>query len=127
MRRGSRRQLARTFVALLGRHPLPRLIQALADEVRRCGLAAETDLLLNDIQHELLAQKGYLEAEVVTARPLGEAVMNQVKRLLEDATGAKTVRLNTARDESLLGGLVARTPELEIDLSVKKQLSRLEV
>ncbi|HSH31968.1 MAG TPA: F0F1 ATP synthase subunit delta [Candidatus Saccharimonadales bacterium] len=126
MRAVSRSRLARAFVVLLDRYPLPQLTAALAAEVRRQKLTSQLDLLMSDIQRELLERHGYLEAEVTSARPLGRRVTDELEQALKHVTGAKTVRLHYDRDETLLGGLVARTPELEIDLSLKQQLAQLE-
>ena len=45
--------------------------------------------------------------------------------MLKLETGAKTVELSERIDGDLLGGVIVRTPEAEMDASLKKKLTRL--
>jgi len=75
--------------------------------------------------HELFEQDGQLLAEVTSARPLDGSVRKTLEKLLRDQTGAKTVALTEEIDTSLLGGLIARTSDGELDASVRTKLNRL--
>jgi F-type H+-transporting ATPase subunit delta len=127
MSKVSRRVLARTIAAKLVAEParqdywLKVLAAYLVDQNR----AAEADLISNDIAHELFEQSGQLLVHVDSARPLGENVRASLRDLLQAQTGAKRVILAEQVDPALLGGLIARTPSAQIDVSVRTKLKQL--
>ncbi|HLZ14900.1 MAG TPA: F0F1 ATP synthase subunit delta [Candidatus Saccharimonadales bacterium] len=123
----SRRVLARTVAAKLLAEPARQShwLQVTAAYVIEQHIAADIDLLINDIAQELYAQSGHLLVDVTSARKLSETVRASLKRTLQDATGAKRVELAEHLDPTLLGGLVARTPSHELDASVRTQLKQL--
>ena len=45
--------------------------------------------------------------------------------LLQKKTDAKTVSINNIVDESIKGGFIARTAQLELDASVRGKLAQL--
>ena len=124
----SRRIIARTIAAKLLSEPARQdhwvkvLAAYLVDQHRE----QETELLLNDLAHELFVQNGQLAVHVTSARPLSEAVRASLQQLLADRTNAKTVELSESVDASLLGGLIAQTPDAVMDASVRSQLNQLE-
>lgn len=91
------------------------------------GIADEVDLLINDLAHELHQQAGLLTAEVSSARQLSSQVRQSLQDLLRNQTGVETTQvvLHETTDQSLLGGFVARTPDAEIDASVRSKLDKL--
>jgi len=82
-------------------------------------------LIINDIAHELYAQSSHLLVDVTSARKLTDAVRAELKRTLLAATNARRVELAEHVDPTLLGGLVARTPDAELDASVRTKLKQL--
>lgn len=70
------------------------------------------------------AKRGILEVEVTTAAPLTDELSDAISKKLEEVTG-KRVRLMTAEDERILGGVVAKIGDLVMDGSVKTRLERL--
>lgn len=86
---------------------------------------AEADLIINDIEHELYVQGGQLLVTVTSAHPLTDDVRTALTKLLADRTKAKKVAITEAIDPDLLGGLVARTADAELDTSVRTKLNRL--
>jgi ATP synthase F1 delta subunit len=123
----SRAIIARTVAAKLLAEPLRTdywikvLAAFLVDQHRE----QEVDLIMNDLAHELFVQNGQLSVSITSARPLSEAVRSSLKSLLTEQTGAKTVELTEAIDPALLGGLIARTPDAVMDVSVRSQLNQL--
>jgi F-type H+-transporting ATPase subunit delta len=65
-----------------------------------------------------------VRARVTSAEPLGQAVLDRVRRALEQRTG-KQVVVETAVDPDLIGGVVARVGDLILDGSVRTQLADL--
>lgn len=74
----------------------------------------------------LAEHRGEVGAEVVSAVPLSEEQLESVKRQLTAAVG-QTVKLSSAVDPSLLGGLVVRVGSRMIDASIRTKLHRLEL
>jgi len=127
MSKVSRRVLARTIAAKLVAEPARQdyWLKVLAAYLVDRNRAAEADLISNDIAHELFEQSGQLFVRVDSARPLGDNVRASLKELLQAQTGAKRVTLAERVDPTLLGGLIARTPSAQIDVSVRAKLKQL--
>lgn len=127
MSKVSRRVLARTIAAKLVAEPTRQdyWLKVLAAYLIDQNRAAETDLISNDIAHELFEQNGQLLVRVDSARPLGDNVRTSLKNLLQEQTGAKRVTLAEQVDPALLGGLIARTPSAQIDVSIRTKLKQL--
>ena len=125
--KASRRVIARTVAAKLLAEPKAHKhwIAALAAYLIDTKRASEVDLVVNDIAHELFEQEGKLLVDVTSARPLTDQVRSELTRVLKDATAAKEVDLTENVDPSLLGGLIARTPDAQLDASVRTTLKQL--
>jgi F-type H+-transporting ATPase subunit delta len=80
-------------------------------------VAAEFRRLLN-------RQNGVVEAIVTSALPLTPKELEALRQRLEGMTGA-TVELETAVDDSLIGGLTVRIGDRLLDASVRGRLERL--
>lgn len=122
-----RRQLARVIAARLIEEPSERKhwMQALAAYLVEQNRSEEADLIVNDIAHELHVQAGILLVHVESARPLSDSVRTELTSLLSQATDAKRIEITATTNPELLGGLVARTPDAAIDLSVRTKLKQL--
>jgi F-type H+-transporting ATPase subunit delta len=66
-----------------------------------------------------------IRAEIVTARPLKDEVMDKLDVVLSKIT-SKTVKATVEEDESLIGGLVVKIGDLVLDGSVRAQLEGLK-
>lgn len=123
----SRRVLARTVATQMLREPTRRghWLKSLAAYLVEHKMADEAGLVVNDIARELLEQNGQLMAHVTSARPLTAELKRDLVKLLKGATGAHEVALNESVDPGLIGGLVARTPDQELDASVRTTLKQL--
>jgi F-type H+-transporting ATPase subunit delta len=81
--------------------------------------------IIQQLEKELDARLGFAEAEITSARELGDVE----KRALEGQVGkltGKKVRARYGRDGSLLGGVVIRLGSTIYDGSVKGQLERIK-
>jgi F-type H+-transporting ATPase subunit delta len=63
--------------------------------------------------------------DVTSARKLSDSVRTELKQMMQQATSAKRVELTEHLDSSLIGGLVARTPDAQLDASVRTKLKQL--
>lgn len=75
-------------------------------------------------QQLLREERGVLDVELVTAVPLEEAEIEQVRQQLETRLG-RPVQLRTTVDPELLGGAVLRIGDEVFDASVRTQLNGL--
>ena len=77
--------------------------------------------------NSLLARKrGEVTAEVVSAYPLGEAQVANLKAALKSATG-RDVNINAKVDGTLLGGLIVTVGSRMIDSSLRTKLNSLKI
>lgn len=123
----SRRVLARTVAAKLRAEPSRQAhwLKVAAAYLIDQHQVDDLDLFVNDLAHELYEQSGHLLVDVTSARKLSDAVRTQLRHTLQQATDAKHVELAEHIDPSLLGGLIARTPDAQLDASVRTQLKQL--
>jgi F0F1-type ATP synthase delta subunit len=123
----SRRHLAEAITAKLLSEPAKQAhwMQVLAAYLVAHDMVNDADMLINDIAHELLAQSGQLVVEVTSAEALGSAVRQELVTYLQRETDAKDVQLHESTDPALIGGLVAKTADSELDISLRTQLRQL--
>lgn len=70
-------------------------------------------------------EQGLSHATVITATKATKALTEKIKKTLEKITGRKVV-LTTRVDSSILGGMIARVGDLELDGSIRTQLAGLK-
>jgi F-type H+-transporting ATPase subunit delta len=97
------------------------LVAVLIDHRRVRFLGA----IVEHLEKELDARLGFAEAEVSSARELGEAEKRALEAQIEKTTGKK-VRAHYGLDASLLGGAVIRIGSTIYDGSVRGQLERIK-
>ena len=121
----SREDQGRAIAAIgarLGLNPLVANTLALMAEKRRLFVLPQFLTALTDM---IAAEKGEVTAEVTAARALTAAQAKKLAETLKARVG-KTVKLKTAVDESLIGGLVVKLGSTMIDTSVKAKLAALQ-
>ncbi len=123
----SRRTIARTVAAGLLAKPSDRKVwlERAAAYLIANNRQDEAELVAQNIAHELFVQGGQLSVDVVSARALSDGARAELVKMLKTATGASHVSLAERQDPSLLGGLVARTPNAVADLSVRTKLKQI--
>lgn len=123
----SRRVIARTVAAKLLAEPSKQSywLKVTAAYLLEQNMADDFDLIVNDIAHELFEQSGHLLVDVTSAHKLSDQVRDELKHTMRTATGAKRVELTEHINPDLLGGLIARTPDAQLDASVRTKLKQL--
>jgi F-type H+-transporting ATPase subunit delta len=80
--------------------------------------------VIRQLEKELDARLGFVEADITSARLLGDGEKRGFEAQVEKLTGKK-VRANYAQNSSLLGGAVLRIGSTIYDGSVKGQLEKI--
>jgi F-type H+-transporting ATPase subunit delta len=80
--------------------------------------------ITQQLEKELDARLGFAEAQITSARELGDAEMRALEAQIEKVTGKK-IRARFGLDASLLGGAVVRVGSTIYDGSVKGQLEKI--
>jgi len=80
--------------------------------------------VIRDYDALVAQQKGEVEADVTSARPLSDAQTEELKRVLKGKLGREP-RLNTRVDPAVLGGLVVKVGSRMIDSSLRTKLNSL--
>jgi len=81
--------------------------------------------IIQQVEKDLDARLGLAEAEILTARELGDGEKRALEAQVGKVTGKK-VRARYERDASLLGGAIVRVGSTIYDGSVKGQLQRIK-
>ncbi|MBC7139070.1 MAG: F0F1 ATP synthase subunit delta [Defluviimonas sp.] len=121
----SRDEQARSIAAIAAMMGLSGLLAnalALMASKRRLFVLPQLVQVLRD---RIAAEKGEVTAEVTAASPLSAEQSDRLAATLSRTVG-KTVILNTAVDESLIGGLIVKVGSKMIDTSVASKLASLQ-
>lgn len=122
----SRRKIAQFLADALANGESPkRVAKVLISYLAESKQLRMVELYMRDIQTELANRHGHVAAEVISARKLSSDVRQNLIKLVRDETDAKTVELMETIDEELIGGVLLRTPDAEMDNSVAKTLTKL--
>ncbi|MFD2173601.1 F0F1 ATP synthase subunit delta [Rhodobacter lacus] len=81
--------------------------------------------LLKGLAEAIAEAKGEMTADVTSATALSDAQTEKLAAALAKKTG-KTVKLNVAVDESLIGGMIVKLGSRMIDSTVKAKLASLQ-
>jgi F-type H+-transporting ATPase subunit delta len=80
--------------------------------------------IAKQLVHELNQRLGFAEAEIISARELGEAERGALEAQVAKVTG-KRVRAYYVQDQSILGGAIVKVGSTIYDGSVRGQLERI--
>jgi F-type H+-transporting ATPase subunit delta len=80
--------------------------------------------LIRQLEKELDSRLGFAEADITSARELGDSEKREFEAQVGKLTGKK-VRARYGRDASLLGGAIVRVGSTIYDGSVKGQLEKI--
>lgn len=127
MAKASRRALARIIAERLDAANADgkAIMRETAAYLLEHNMTEDADMLVNDIAEELYHRSGKLVVEVTSARTLTDEARTNLIKYLQESTGAKNVELHETVDETLMGGLIAKTPMSELDISVRNKLRQL--
>jgi F-type H+-transporting ATPase subunit delta len=109
--------------AKLGLSDLGRKTIGVAAQNRR---AAELPAIAVAYRTLVARDRGARQAEIISARPLGEGEKSAIVEALSKQLGAK-VEADTSVDDSLIGGFVVRVGSRQFDASVKAKLDALRL
>jgi F-type H+-transporting ATPase subunit delta len=101
--------------------PVRNLVAVLIDHRRIAALPR----IAEQLEKELDARMGFAEAQITSARELGDTEKRTLESQVEKLTGKK-VRAHFQHDASLLGGAVIRVGSTIYDGSVKGQLQKIK-
>ena len=101
--------------------PVRNLVAVLIDHRRLPFLPR----IVEQLEKELDARLGFAEAQISSARELGDSEKRTLEAQIEKTTGKK-VRASYGLDPSLLGGAVVRIGSTIYDGSVKGQLEKIK-
>jgi len=95
---------------------------AILIDKRRMNMLPE---MIEQVQAQVNERLGFAEAEVSSARPLGEDEKRSLESQISKATG-KTVRASYAQDKTLLGGALVKVGSTIYDGSVRGRLQKIK-
>jgi F-type H+-transporting ATPase subunit delta len=113
----------RALLDAMGAAPLTLRFMLLLCSKRRLFLLPA---IIRDYDMLVSGQKGEIEAEVASARPLTPAQTEELKRVLKGKLGREP-RLEAKVDPTLLGGLVVQVGSRMIDSSLKAKLNNIRI
>ena len=122
----SRRRIAK-FVAdqMASGESTARVAKVLAAYLVENRATRLADILLRDIESALLDRHQHLAADVVSSRKLDAQTLGYLRAMLVRETSAQTAEILEQVDPSLIGGVIIRTPDSEMDASLKTKLMKL--
>jgi len=121
----TREAQAKAVAALADKMKLPAVLKnslCLMAEKRRLFVLPQ---LVSQLTALIAEHKGEVTAEVISAKALTKTQETKLAKVLSAQAG-KDVKLNTAVDESLIGGLIVKVGSKMIDTSVKSKLASLQ-
>jgi len=81
--------------------------------------------IAEELQRLVKEDQGIVDASLITARSIDEALVDQIRQELEKSTG-KRVEMKLEIDPSLIGGIVVILGDKIIDRSIRYQLDQLK-
>jgi F-type H+-transporting ATPase subunit delta len=128
MQKLSRRRLARYAAEqLVAGADRGKLVQQLAAYLVVHKLDKQIELFVSDVSVILAADHGSVLVEVVSARELSASLQSAIREFVKTTESASNVELVNRIDDSLIGGVIIRTPRGEFDRSIKSQLKQLKI
>jgi ATP synthase F1 delta subunit len=85
----------------------------------------QAELILREITAALADKHGHLAVEVTAARRLNDETRQAIATLVKANSNARKVELIESVDPDLIGGAIVRTPDAEMDNSVRGGLRKL--
>jgi F-type H+-transporting ATPase subunit delta len=123
----SRRRVAIFIADQLAKGESPqRVAKVLAAYLVENKRIRDAGLLLRDIETALLRRHNHLVADVTSARKLSSEMLAGLREMLVRETDADTAEIVEQIDADLIGGMIVRTPDAEMDTSLRTKLTRLK-
>ena len=120
----SRDEAARAFAALAPQLGLDPVTANFLGVLARNGRKNELRAIIRAFRRLASEHRGEVTAEVVTARPLNDDQVGQLKQQLRARAG-RDVAIDAQVDPAILGGIVVKLGSQRIDASIRTKLNRL--
>lgn len=120
----SREQAGRAFAALVPDLGLDPITGNFLGVLARNGRKRELRAVIRAYRRLAAEHRGETTAEVVTARPLRDDQLAQLKAQLRTRAG-RDVNIDATVDPGILGGIVVKLGSQQIDASIRTKLNRL--
>lgn len=121
----SRDAQARGIAAVLERAGCGDLVRHFAGVLARNRRLFALPRAIQDYRKLLARHRGETMAEVISATPLADAQLDQIRNALARAAGRDVV-VNARVDEDLIGGLVVKLGSRMVDGSIRNKLKNLQ-
>ena len=119
-----RDEAGKAFDAIAAKLSLDRITANFLGVLARNGRKGQLRAVARLFKRLASEHRGETTAEVITARPLGDDQMAQLKQQLRARAG-RDVAIETQVDPSILGGIVVKLGSQMIDASIRTKLNRL--
>ena len=120
----SREEAGKSFAALAPQLGLDPVTANFLGVLARNGRKSELRNVIRAFRRLAAEHRGETTAEVVTARPLNDDQLAQLRQQLRTRAG-RDVNIDAIVDPSLLGGIVVKLGSQQIDASIRTKLNRL--
>ena len=120
----SRDDAGKAFAALVPQLGVDPLTANFLGVLARNGRKGELRAIIRAFKRLAAEHRGETTAEIVTARPLNDDQISQLKRQLRTRAG-RDVTIDAQVDPAILGGIVVKLGSQRIDASIRTKLNRL--
>lgn len=122
----TRRQVARYAAEQLAKDSDHKaLFRQLAQWLVETKATRSADLLIADIKHYLAEDYSVVYAEVISAHGLDTTMQREIETLLKGNKETRVIIENT-HDEAIIGGIIVRTAEQELDASIARRIKNMK-
>jgi len=120
----SREEAGKAFAAIAPQLGLDPITTNFVGVLARNGRKNELRAVIRAFRRLAAEHRGETTAEVLTARPLNDDQLAQLKQQLRARAG-RDVNIDATVDPSLLGGIIVKLGSQQIDASIRTKLNRL--
>jgi F-type H+-transporting ATPase subunit delta len=120
----SREEAGGAFAALAPQFGLDPITTNFVGVLARNGRKGELRNVIRAFRRLAAEHRGEVTAEVVTARPLNDDQLAQLKQQLRSRAG-RDVTIDASVNPDILGGIVVKLGSQQIDASIRTKLNRL--
>lgn len=122
----SRRRVTTTLIDMLASGTsTAHVAEVLAAYLVETRQTRNLDLYLRDLELAIAQRFGIVTTYVYSASVLSRQIKSKVEQLVKAHTSAKAVEMIEEKDPSLIGGIVVKTADAELDGSVRTKLRNL--
>jgi len=120
----SREEAGRAFAAIAPQLSLDPITANFLGVLARNGRKGQLQGVIRAFRRLASEHRGETTAEVVTARPLNDDQLGQLRQQLRTRAG-RDVNIDATVDPNILGGIVVKLGSQQIDASIRTKLNRL--